>query len=173
MGQREFKLCFLKGSAKMIETIPNALLRHYIGLDRMSRLAEAAQSPNYPPFNIEQVGDDKYVLSLAVAGFREDEINISLHDSTLTIKGEKPFNGQPEPSYLHRGLSFRDFTRTFAVAQYIEVLSANMENGLLTITLERIVPESAKPKRIPIGESPPKLKIVETDTQEAMPSGYR
>jgi len=147
----------------MISTnVYDALLRNFIGLDHMSRLAQLQnQTVNYPPFNIEQVGDDNYVLTLAVAGFSEDDLSISQLNGVLTIQGEKgqaeklQNNNQskvnkPSPTYLHRGLSFRDFTRTFTLAEHVQVVSAEMHNGMLTINLERQVPETAKPKRIPI-----------------------
>ena len=127
-------------------SLGDALLRHFIGLNQ-SHLLE--RETNYPPFNIEQLDDDHFVLSLAVAGFNETEIDISLLNGVLTINGEKP-ETETKSVYLHRGLGFRDFVRTFTIAEHIQVLSAELRNGMLTIFLERQIPESAKPKRIAI-----------------------
>jgi len=136
-------------------TFPDAFLRHFIGLNHMDRMI-AQQTPNYPPHNIEQIGEDKYVLSLAVAGFSENEINISLLNGALTISGEKiTTSTDTKTVYLHRGLSQRNFSRTFSLAEHVNVISADLNNGILTIELERQVPESAKPKLIPIGLGKP------------------
>ena len=148
---------------------PDALMRHFIGLDHMHRLAiEAQQAPNYPPFNIEQIGDDNYILSLAVAGFADNEIAISLLNGALTIKGEKP-KTDDKTVYVHRGLSFREFSRTFTLAEHVQVIAADLRDGMLTVQLERQVPESAKPKVIPIGASPPRATVTKIAPEQIEP----
>ena len=138
--------------------LPDALLRHVIGLDQFSRFAQAAQgTPNYPPHNIGQTGEDSYRLELAVAGFAKDEIDITLHNGVLTVSGAKRQAGDAENAYdpnfgnfLYRGISFSDFDRQFTLAEHIRVDGISLENGLLVISLERQVPEEAKPKRLAI-----------------------
>jgi molecular chaperone IbpA len=125
------------------------------------------QSANYPPFNIEQIGDDQYVLQLAVAGFRENELSLSLHNSVLTVTGKKA-KPEGQTNYLHRGLSFRDFERTFTLAEHVQVIFADLQDGMLTINLERQVPESAKPKTIPIGS--PTVASIAKATPDALAS---
>ena len=145
-----------------------SLMRHFIGLDHLHRSAQAAQD-NYPPYNIEQIGEDNYVLTLAVAGFAEHEIDISLLNSILAIKGARS-TPAANSVFLHRGLSFRDFTRTFTLAEHIQVSSADLRDGILTVHLERRVPDSAKPKRIPIGalvQSLEKAPVSDAETPRA------
>lgn len=134
-------------------TLDDALMRHFIGLDHFNRLAQASQE-NYPPFNIEHLDDDKYRLSLAVAGFKEEDLSITLHNSVLTIKGEKNKEEKSKQVFLHRGLSLRDFQRTFTLAEHMNVVYAELKNGILAIELQRKIPEYAKPKVIPIGSKP-------------------
>ncbi len=130
-------------------SLPELLVRHTIGLESLPRLMESASQTNYPPYNIEQVGEDSYALTIAVAGFAEDEINIVLLNRALTIEGQKT-KPTTERTFLHRGISFRDFSRQFTLGDHIEVSNVRLDNGLLTIHLERRLPESAKPKRIAI-----------------------
>ena len=154
-------------------TLNDALLRHFIGLDHFARLAQGEQqSINYPPFNIEQIGEDQYVLTLAVAGFNESELSISLLNSMLTVTGKKT-KPQNQSTYLHRGLSFRDFERTFTLAEHVQVVYADLTDGMLTINLERQVPESAKPRNIPIGsilEAPKTETLLENTKVSSEPT---
>ena len=133
------------------------LYRSAIGFDRMANLldnlsrAEQAQ-PSYPPYNIELTGEDKYRITMAVAGFDRNEINIEMNQNLLTVTANK----DAEPSaktYLHQGIAARSFERRFQLADHVQVLSANYENGLLHIDLQRIIPESMKPRRIEIGDA--------------------
>jgi len=133
-------------------TLTDALRRHFIGLDRVLAFAESAHgSPNYPPHNIIQTGPDSFRLTLAVAGFTRDEIEIVCTGDLLTVKGVKNHEELPEGwTFLHTGIASRDFSRQFRLAEFVEVEGAELENGLLTIRLERKLPEAQKPKRIPI-----------------------
>ena len=110
--------------------------------------------PGYPPYNIKKVAEDKYVIELAVAGFREGDINVTVDKNLLTITGDKIETitelDQPQPEYVHRGISSRSFTRTFTLADHVEVVDATSTDGILQVTLERRVPEELKPKKIAI-----------------------
>ncbi len=125
-----------------------------IGFDRISRLLEAASrvdasANSYPPYNIERTGEDSYRIAMAVAGFGEDDLNVTVEDNSLTVQGkveDKDGNGR----YLHRGIAGRSFERRFQLADFIEVRAARLENGLLEVDLAREVPEHMKPRTIAI-----------------------
>ena len=127
--------------------------RTMLGFDR---LVEDFQTFNtttnngYPPFNVETSGDDKYQITLALAGFVRDDLKIDVQEGILTITGEKVEAESEEIQYLHKGIANRSFTRTWKLAEYVEVVEAKMENGMLYISLERLVPEEKKPKHIDI-----------------------
>lgn len=129
------------------------LFRGAIGFDRLARLMDtaraAADAPSYPPCNIEKTGDDRYVLTMAVAGFGPEDIDITAQENVLTVSGKAP---QPEEGrrFLHRGIAGRAFERRFALADHIEVVGAELHNGLLHVALERRVPEALKPRRVAI-----------------------
>jgi len=106
---------------------------------------------NFPPHNIIKVDDTRYVVELAVAGFSKDEIDISVNQGLLTVKGEK--ENEAEVQYLHKGIGTRSFTKTLTIADTIEVRGAEFKDGILRIGLENIVPDSKKPRKIEIGES--------------------
>ncbi len=129
------------------------LFRHSVGFDRMQRLLDSAaqteQNSAYPPYNIEQLGDNGYQITLAVAGFADEDIDITLTDRTLVVSG-KMNDGDEERKYLHRGIAGRAFERRFELADHIQVQGAKLENGLLHVALERVVPESEKPRKIEI-----------------------
>ncbi len=130
------------------------LFRSTVGFDRIGRLLEAAtrldsSAQTYPPYNIEKTGEDSYRIVMAVAGFAEADLNITVEDDSLTVQGkveDKDGNGR----YLHRGIAGRAFERRFQLADVIEVKGARLENGLLEIELEREVPEHMKPRTIAI-----------------------
>jgi molecular chaperone IbpA len=108
---------------------------------------------NYPPYNIVKHSEDAFAIELAVAGFREGDIKITLEKNVLTIKGEQTVSLdelEKDVEYVHRGISARAFTRTFTLADYVEVVGASAENGILNIELERQVPEEQKPKTVAI-----------------------
>ena len=129
--------------------------RNSIGVDRLfDRIIgqiDHASSNNYPPYNILKTGEDTFEIQVAVAGFGQGEIEVSVRDGQLIITGEK----QPEAllvgtEYLHQGISARRFIRTFTMADYVEVVSADSRDGILTVQLERRVPEAMKPKTVEI-----------------------
>ena len=118
--------------------------------DELHRLTAQPQT-NYPPHNVIQTGDETITIEIAVAGFDEGEIDISLADRVLTITGSKEFSAEPTNyEYLHRGLSRRNFIQSFTLAPHVEVVDAHNKNGILTIMLERKLPEEKKPKQIAI-----------------------
>ena len=132
-----------------------SLHRHAIGFDRMfeelSRTFANSKSGNYPPHNIVRVSDTKFVVEVAVAGFAESEINVELADNVLTVTGEKVKDSeQAAPTYLHQGISNRNFVRDFTLADNVEVRGAVVENGILSVELELVIPEEKKPKAIAI-----------------------
>ena len=125
-----------------------------IGFDRVSRLLETASradasANSYPPYNIERTGEDAYRIAMAVAGFGEDDLNVTVEDNTLTVQG-KVEDKDGDGRYLHRGIAGRSFERRFQLADFIEVRAARLENGLLEIELAREVPEHMKPRTIAI-----------------------
>jgi molecular chaperone IbpA len=122
-------------------------------LDELMRVNAQQANTNYPPYNIVKHSEDAFAIELAVAGFREGDINITLEKNVLTIKGEQKVSLdelEKDVEYVHRGISARNFDRTFTLADYVEVLGAKAENGILTIELERQVPEEQKPKTVAI-----------------------
>lgn len=118
--------------------------------DELQRVNQQQSNTNYPPYNVIKHDDDHFVIELAVAGFREGDISITVEKNILTITGEQTIVHDKEFEYLHRGISARSFTRTFTLADYVEVAGARVENGILVIELERQVPEEQKPKTIAI-----------------------
>ena len=130
------------------------LLRTSVGFDRLARTLDTLateQVPSYPPYNIEKLSDDEYVISLAVAGFSQDDLDITVQENQLTVRGRILADpDQPERTFLHRGIAERTFDRQFSLADHIKVADATLENGLLNISLVRDVPEEAKPRQISI-----------------------
>lgn len=121
-------------------------------IDELQRVSN--QRDNYPPYNVVKHDDDHFTIEVAVAGFQEGDINITVEKNILTIKGEQAIKvykeDELEPEYLHRGISSRSFVRTFPLAEHVEVIGAKAENGILMVELERQVPEEQKPKSIAI-----------------------
>ena len=131
------------------------LWRSTVGFDRLFDLAELAQragEDNYPPYNIERLADDRYQISLAVAGFAPDDISITAEQNVVTIEGSK--SDKAESDFLYRGISTRHFKRQFSLADYVQVKNAGFDNGLLKIELVREIPEAMKPRRIAINGVP-------------------
>ncbi|MCB1955572.1 MAG: Hsp20 family protein [Rhodocyclaceae bacterium] len=130
------------------------LYRSAIGFDRFAQLVDSAlrseAQPSYPPYNIELVEEDKYRISMAVAGFDRSELEIESERDTLKVVGRRQKEGQ-ERTFLHRGIAARDFEHRFQLADHVKVVGASLENGLLNIELVREVPEAMKPRRIEIG----------------------
>ena len=132
------------------------LYRSAIGFDRLAQMAEHAAANNgnsgYPPYNIELLGENRYRITMAVAGFSMEELEISSEGEKLLVKGNKA-ESQTERKYLYQGIAERGFERTFQLADYVTVLGASLENGLLNIDLVREIPEALKPRKIEITSS--------------------
>ena len=130
------------------------LFRTAIGFDRLARLADAAvsntEATSYPPYNIEKVADDQYRITMAVAGFRPEDIELTVRDNTLIVAGRVVADGT-KTEVLYRGIAGRAFERRFALADHIVVDGADLTNGLLHVGLRRVVPEALKPRRIAVG----------------------
>ena len=131
------------------------IARYSVGLDELfdtlSRSVNAGNNSNYPPYNIIRYDDNRYAVELAVAGFKEDEIDITVHEGYLTVEGNqrvKTTDLENAAVYLHHGISKRDFRKTWPLGNHVEVTSANIVDGILTVNLERQVPEEMKPKKI-------------------------
>ena len=130
------------------------LYRNSIGFDRMGSLLDNAlrsqkAGVGFPPYDIESTGDDRYAITLAVAGFEEGELDIQVENGVLSVRGKKAEEGE-DKSYLYRGIANRSFERKFNLADQIEVREASLKNGLLTINLVKEVPEAMKPRSIAI-----------------------
>ncbi len=143
------------------------LFRSTIGFDGLARMLDRMQedtAPSYPPYNIEKLGEDDYRITMAVAGFGPDELDITTQDTTLIVSGRAK-ESESEATYLHRGIARRAFERRFALAEHIKVTGARMENGLLHIELVREVPEAMKPRQIAIQtpDAPKTLEASATD----------
>ena len=137
------------------------LFRTAIGFDRMARLAEtarsAAEGASYPPYNIEKTAEDSYVLTMAVAGFGPDDIEVTAQDNTLAITGKAPAAPSAEQGrVLYRGIAGRAFERRFVLADHIVVEGAQLEHGLLHVALRRVMPEALKARRIAITHGAPR-----------------
>lgn len=155
------------------------LFRVGIGFDRLASLAEAAArlgepAQSYPPYNIEKTGDEAWTITLAVAGFGEDDLDVQIDRDLLTIRGAKTSETvQNEASengheLLYRGIAARDFLRRFQLADHVKVVAATLENGLLTIALQREVPEAEKPRKIAIArQSGPQTAQLEAHPEAA------
>ena len=128
--------------------------RSMVGFDRFADLLEAAQSETastgYPPYNIERTDENAYRIEIAVAGFRPDELTVEVKENLLTVQGRKAANDETR-RFLHRGLAERNFERRFQLADYVVVTDAQLQDGLLQLSLKRELPEALKPRRIDIG----------------------
>jgi len=131
--------------------------RATVGFDRLFDFLENSRTAedNYPPFDIEKLSDDSYRITLAVAGFRRDELDIVNQQNMLTITGRKAENRNRDGDFLHVGIATRAFERRFELADFVRVTSADLSDGLLTIELVREIPEAMKPRRIDIGGDAP------------------
>ncbi|AVF36447.1 small heat shock chaperone IbpA [Rahnella sikkimica] len=127
------------------------LYRSAIGFDRLFNLIESGQNQGggYPPYNVELVDENHYRIAIAVAGFAESELDITAQDNMLVVKGAHA-PSDADRTYLYQGIAERNFERKFQLAEHIQIKAANLSNGLLYIDLERIVPETSKPRRIEI-----------------------
>ena len=128
------------------------LYRQTVGFDRLFNMLDTVsqpEAPSYPPYNIERTGENAYRITMAVAGFGENELGIEVREHALTVRAEKGEDAD-ETEFLHRGIAKRAFERRFQLADHVEVRGARLENGLLHIDLVREIPEAMKPRRIEI-----------------------
>ncbi len=146
------------------------LFRSSVGFDRLSQLMDTASrlddgAASFPPYNIEKHGEDEYKITMAVAGFSIDDIEITAQEQNLIVRGSKQKEDEDESVYLHRGIANRAFERRFQIAEHIRISGASMENGLLYIDMVREVPEYLKPRTIEIA-APKAGKAVKNKTIE-------
>ena len=133
------------------------LFRSTIGFDRLVRLVDRDDTvPSYPPYNIEKTGEDSYRVTLAVAGFSPEEIDVAVHENSLLVTG-KAKKEEENVRYLHRGIARRAFERRFSLADHIKIVGAKLLNGMLHIDLAREVPEEMKPRKIAIVAEQPEV----------------
>lgn len=130
------------------------LFRSTVGFDHLSQLIDSAfkideRGPSYPPYNIAKISEDDYEITMAVAGFKESELNIIAQQNTLTVSGAVT-EKEEEKAYLHRGIATRSFERKFSLADHVKIVSADLADGLLTLKLVREIPEASKPRTIAI-----------------------
>jgi molecular chaperone IbpA len=160
------KPCCSTGEHTMRHVDFSPLYRSTVGFDRLFTMLDSLAQPDgaqtYPPYNIEKTGDDAYRISMAVAGFSDDEISIEAHRNVLTVKGERKEGTEGEGSeVLYRGIASRSFERRFQLADHVDVLGAELKNGLLFVDLKRNIPEELKPRKIAITSAPAKAKQIE------------
>ena len=158
MGLHKINM-LLKGGYDMMHTFDlTPLYRTSIGFDRLAQMLDTINvdvPAGYPPYNIEKLEDNKYGISMAVSGFDESDLNIDVKENILSVKGDISKNDEKE--YLHKGIATRNFERSFRLADYVEVESASLSNGLLNFILVRELPEAMKPRKIEISTS----KVIE------------
>ena len=134
------------------------LFRTAIGFDRLARLMDSAvstaEAPSYPPYNIEKTGDETYRLTMAVAGFRPEDLDLTVKENTLVVSG-RVANESQKGEVLYRGIAGRAFERRFVLADHIVVEGADLQNGLLHVGLKRVVPEALKPRKVAISGAGP------------------
>ena len=132
------------------------LYRASVGFDRLfdllDRVPNETSQSNYPPYNIERTGETSYRISIAVAGFVDDELDVEVRENALTVTGKKAPQDE-QRNYMHQGIATRGFTRRFELADTIQVVGASLENGLLNVDLVQEIPERLKPKKIAINNS--------------------
>ena len=139
------------------------LYRSTVGFDRLFSMLDQVSGfdgggSTYPPYNIERTGENDYRITVAVAGFAENELSIEAKENTLTIRGEKQTKTEEQKGEsLYQGIAARAFERVFQLAEHVEVRGASLENGLLHVDLVREVPEAMKPRQIPIGNAKPRV----------------
>ena len=132
------------------------LYRSTVGFDRLFSMLDQVSgfdgaTPTYPPYNIERTGENAYRISVAVAGFTQDDLNIEVKENSLTIRGEKKPEGEKKADVLYQGIAARTFERRFQLADHMQATGASLENGLLHVDLVREIPEAKKPRQIQIG----------------------
>jgi molecular chaperone IbpA len=145
------------------------LFRSTVGFDRLLDLLDSMPqyetAQTYPPYNIERTDETHYRIALAVAGFAEKELNVEVREGVLTVQGKRDDGGDGKSAYLYQGIAGRAFERRFQLAENVEVKGAKLENGLLHVDLERIIPEEQKPRRVPINGG--EMKVIEGKAKAA------
>ena len=145
------------------------LYRTSVGFDRLASLMSSAtrqdQGNSYPPYNIRITSEDHYRITMAVAGFSQDEIDITSEQNRLLVTGDRADDSTEQGEYLHRGIATRSFERRFNLADHVKVVGASLENGLLHIDLERELPEAMKPRTIKIETSATNLLDIDQDSK--------
>jgi len=124
--------------------------RSILGMDHLMNDFHRLDNSGYPPYNIETIGEDKYQITLALAGFKREELDITVKEGLLTVEGKKAEIEEEGRKFIHKGIGNRAFQRQWKLAEYVEVVDATMEDGLLFVLLERQVPEEKQPKTIAI-----------------------
>ena len=128
----------------------------FVGFDHifndLERMATSHQKDHYPPHNVVKLNDDQFIIELALVGFKEKDLDITVQDGILTIKGNREHRRNQE-LYVHKGISGRKFERSFRLSEFVEVTGASLEDGLLSISLEKILPEERRPQKIAINQS--------------------
>ncbi|MGB8895735.1 MAG: Hsp20 family protein [Pseudolabrys sp.] len=138
------------------------LYRSTVGFDRLFSMLDGFEStPGYPPYNIERTGENDYRVTVAVAGFGENELAIEAKENTLTIRGNKQVKEEQNGEVLYQGIAARAFERVFQLADHVQVKNASLENGLLHVDLVREIPEAKKPRQIPIGNGKAKAQVID------------
>jgi molecular chaperone IbpA len=142
------------------------LFRTAIGFDRLARLVDTLpqDAVAYPPYNIEKTGDDSYRLSLAVAGFGPEDIDLTVKENALFVSG-RVAEDAAKGEFLHRGIAARAFSRRFALADHMVVEGADIANGMLNVTIRRVVPEALKPRKIAITTAAPVAKTIASEPE--------
>jgi molecular chaperone IbpA len=163
-------LTLLKEDVAMRTSIDfSPLYRSTVGFDRLFSLLDGVThgeaAANWPPYNIEKKSDHAYCISMALAGFGADEIELTQNGNDLIVTGQKKAEAK-ERQMLHQGIAFRNFKQTFSLADHVKVASADLQNGVLSIELVREVPEQLKPRRIAIGGAPEKLAAQDNDLKQ-------
>ncbi|MES0027215.1 MULTISPECIES: Hsp20 family protein [unclassified Mesorhizobium] len=128
----------------------DTLYRTTVGFDRLFDMLDSGTRPDWPPYNIEKVDENDYRISMAIAGFSQDEVELTQHGPELVVVGQK-VDDQSGRQLLHQGIAYRSFRQTFKLADHMKIKAANLEKGLLTIDIVREIPEELKPRRISIG----------------------
>jgi len=145
------------------------LFRSTVGFDRLFDMLDSAgqydTSQTYPPYNIERTDETHYRITLAVAGFAEKDLNVEVREGVLSVQGKRDEGAQSKSGYLYQGIAGRTFERRFQLAENVEVVGAKLENGLLHIDLERVIPEEQKPRRIQINAAD--LKVLDGKAKAA------
>ncbi|WP_018699583.1 Hsp20 family protein [Amorphus coralli] len=147
------------------------LYRSTVGFDRLFSMLDQVGAPDagstYPPYNIERTAENDYRITMAVAGFANDDLSIEVRENTLTVKGEKLAESEENKDILYRGIASRAFERRFQLADHVVVNGASLENGLLHVELKREIPEAKKPRQIEIQASSAKQKQIEAEVETA------